>query len=229
VRVSRVLFLLFPIAFTVNGQETNRDTLHRRLMRDSAIIYRVTNARPYGKLENRRTFFNGSPVNFYGAMVGAILYQRHVVSGGFYALSRESRDPVIVPKEGIYQQLNRASFVNFSYQYILINRRYLQIQLPLEAGYGSYRMRVRHLDDPLVTEEGRFMPMAVGLQFIIRPFTAVGVSLTLGHRFSPIDASALSLSGEYYAFGLWADARQIYRDMRYWKKKRAYRRELARA
>jgi hypothetical protein len=220
---------LLLCAASVHAQRADpRDSLATALLSDSTHIYRVTIAKPYLRLENRTSFLNHARVNFLGFMAGVNLHQNHIVCAGYYQLDRRSKIPFRQAGTGRLHEYGNVEFVNVSYQYIFLNRKHLQMQLPLEFGYGSYRVGI---DNDLPTnagipEEGNFIPISGGLQSIIRPVRSAGISLMLGYRYAKHEALALEFNGFYYAFGIWIDARQVYRDLRYaWVKKR-YREAL---
>lgn len=209
---------------------TGADSLRKKLAADSAHIYRKTLAKPYLRLEKRNSFVNATRVDFFGFLAGANLHNRHIVSAGYYVLDVRSRAPVTTSENTGSFSFRRMSYVNFCYQYIVHNSRYIQIHLPLEAGYGRYRALVAGggTSPSEIVERGNFIPLACGAQFIVKALKSAGVTLISGYRYAYHDSEYLRFEGFFYALGVWIDARQIYRDVRWHRTKKRYRREVGR-
>lgn len=226
-----VLFFLFTslsIPAQVKSRTEQLDSLRLKLSKDSAQIYRNTIARPYLRLENRRSFIETEKVSFLGFLAGATLYDRHIVCAGFYFLPKRSAD-WITPEPGIRsQKFEKLSYVNFSYQYILLNYRYLQLNTPFEVGYGNYKTEEKNLltlQDTI--RAGNFIPFGLGLQLILKPLRWAGLSASGGYRYVKHDPISLSFNGWYYSFGVWVDARYLFRATRFHYAKKQYRRAIA--
>jgi hypothetical protein len=204
-------------------QQHKLDSLAAKLKKDSAFIYRRTIARPYLRLENRRAFIVSEKVNFLGFLAGANLHERHIVCAGYYFLDRKSR--ALIPLRDLSgagtSRFSKFGYFVLSYQYILLNLRYVQLNTPLEAGYGSYAT-----DNPTgiaITNAGNFLPLCAGLQLILKPFKFAGVSASGGYRYVRHDLLSISFNGIYYSFGVWVDARYLFRGLRYHLVKQKYR------
>jgi hypothetical protein len=220
-----LLYLLFPA--TINAQQNiqMRDSLTRQLRRDSARIFRPTIAKPYLKAENRNSFLAAEHVNLLGFLAGATLHERHVIAAGYYFLYNRSKLITLTDDKAGKQQLSSLSYVNFAYQYVLFNHRYVQLNVPVEVGYGVYRGHTDSLGK-ISLIGGNILPLAVGLQFFLKPIRWLGASATGGYRQVKRDVIGVPLDGWYYSFGLWIDARQVFRALRYRSYRNRYHREI---
>lgn len=158
-------------------------------------------------------------------MLGVNVHQRHVLAAGFYLLGRESYRTRFFFDEAMIR-MRRLNFYNFSYQPILIHKRYYQVNLPLELGIGSYEL-TEHLDGS--TPEfihGRFAPASAGLQVIVKPVSWAGISVLVGYRTIPLNRRIYNFNGMYYSYGIWVDMRYFYRKAHFARVKKLYRRQL---
>jgi len=203
----------------------NKDSLTLQLQRDSSRIFRKTAYRFFARIENRNSAIGGKPVDLYGIMLGVNVHQRHVLAAGFYLLGRESYRTRFFFDEAMIR-MRRLNFYNFSYQPILIHKRYYQVNLPLELGIGSYEL-TEHLDGS--TPEfihGRFAPASAGLQVIVKPVSWAGISVLVGYRTIPLNRRIYNFNGMYYSYGIWVDMRYFYRKAHFARVKKLYRRQL---
>jgi hypothetical protein len=230
-RIAHYFFVLLTlISVRVTAQQPGlRDSLARQLMRDSAHIFRVTIVKPYLKVENRNSFLANEHVNLLGFLAGATLYEKHIVSAGYYFLDRGSRHSILLVNEKASQQFSKLSYVDFAYQYILLSYRYIQLNLPLEVGYGSYKGTYIDSLGKVTVIKGNMVPLAAGLQLFIKPIRWLGVSATGGYRQVKHDVNNFRLDGFYYSFGLWVDARHVIRSLHYRSVKRRFHKEAARS
>ncbi len=232
-KVSPYFLLLLCWCGFMAGQELSReqkiDSLRKKLREDSTRIFRNPIARPYLRLENRRSFIVEERVNFLGFQAGAVLYDKHIVSAGYYFLDKRSKDAIssIDNSDGSIRQFSKLSYYVFSYQYILFNKRFIQLNTPLEIGYGNYAGAFLDSSEAVSGNfDGTFVPAGAGLQLILKPLRWAGVSGSGGYRYVKQDAVRVRFNGWYYSFGVWIDARYLLRELRYSLHKRNFRRSV---
>ena len=213
------------------SKQERRDSLKEQLQQDSSYIFRPKISRPYLRVENRYSFISKEPVNLVGFLAGAAFYNRHIFCAGYYTLNRRTQKSIEVTDENnkTRREYLILNYFIFSYQYILLNRRFLQINVPFEVGYGLYSTKTTdRLNNYLQKSNGKIIPASGGLQFIIKPIKWVGVSCVGGYRHvvqkENID---LNFKGFYYSFGLWIDARHVIRHTKYYFKKKEYSKNMA--
>jgi len=198
----------------------------QKLQADSAKIFRKTEFRLFARAENRNSRIGGRPVDLLGVMIGINIHEHHVIAGGFYFLSRTSInqrfnfDPISV-------QLRNLRYYNFSYQPILIQKRYYQINLPLEVGLGRYDLIFFEPGVDAEPIEGSFIPASIGVQIILKPISWLGISFLGGYRNIPLNESVYNFNGPYYSLGIWVDVRHWYRKGRYYFAKNRFRKQVA--
>lgn len=204
------------------------DSLTRELIADSMFTYRFKKLRPYGNIDNRNSFYR--PSNFTGFQLGAIVNEYHTFGLGFYQLNRANKASATV-NEGF--SLRALRYNTFFYEYLLLNKRYFEVDLPFELGYGFYRARFSDTLNPRYGKQitPSFIPLSAGIKFIAKPVKWLGLSIMAGYRYfiETGKERVLDFNNIYYPIGIWVDFREIYRDIKYFGfQKRRYRREVKR-
>jgi hypothetical protein len=225
------VYLLFNQTLALAQSTTVVDSLEKQLTKDSAYIFRPKPAKPYLRVENKSSFISKEPVNLAGFLAGATFYEKHVFCAGYYILNRRTQKAIELIDENkvTTREYLKLNYFVFSYQYVLINKKYLQINTPFELGYGLYKTRTTDIKDNFITEsKGEIVPLSAGLQFIFKPIKWLGISCIGGYRLVLQERNTtLNFTGLFYSFGLWVDARYLYRNTLYFNKKRKYRKALA--
>jgi hypothetical protein len=218
--------LLLPAQDDPGRKQVRLDSLKQQLRADSSRIFRYRPAKPYLRVENRYSFISQRPVNLVGFMAGATFLEKHILCAGYYILNRYNKESIeiIHANNVMTREYLSFNYFVFSYQYVLLSTRYLQINAPIELGYGLYSTKTT---DPLGVflgkSTGNLIPISGGFQFIVKPLRWVGFSTVGGYRHTIQERSAnLDFTGFYYSFGLWVDARHVFRSTRYYLKKRQY-------
>jgi hypothetical protein len=100
------------------------------------------------------------------------------------------------------------------YQFALIDKRYFEIDLPVEFGLGGFDVKaVSQKDNRILRDvKGCIIPFGTGIDIIYKPL----ISGSLGYRFVAQKYANLNFNGAYYSIGIWVDIRQIYRDVRFY-------------
>jgi hypothetical protein len=228
--VSFLLCLLFMhTSFAQNGGDKKRleDSLKQKLQKDSARIFRTTIAKPYSRIENRNSFITSEKVNLLGFMLGATFYDKHTFAVGYYFLGRDPTTIRSLRDNLRDKELMELSYINFSYIHVLINKRFLQINIPFEVGLGKYRLKNKDTLNPEpIYLTGDIVPFNAGVQFIFKPVRWAGLSTTGGYRYVRQGELDFSLRGWYYSVGVWLDMRHLIRMGRYYAKKRTYNKKI---
>ncbi len=239
-----ILFLLiFPNVFLaqtdsialvkkINEQNSAIDSLTKKLVKDSSYIYRFKRIRPFLNIDNRNSSINGAPVNFKGIQFGVILNEINTLGLGFYAISQVSQKPRTASDGTITADKNiNMNYMTFFYLHSFIEKKYIDLNFPLEIGFGGYKITYSdHITKNVYkTYQGGIIPLGFGFQVILKPTTWVGISILGGYRLviGGRKESKEHFSGLYSSLGLTFDIRQIYRDIKYrgFVRKR-YRREV---
>ncbi|MES2761930.1 MAG: hypothetical protein V4677_06975 [Bacteroidota bacterium] len=212
-------------------QQQQIDSLTQKFKKDSAHIYRFKIVRPFAAIDNRNSFTKDGPLNVKGFQLGVIIKEKHTVGYGIYSLQNSSKQNVTSQNEkNIPAKRNLTlSYLTLFYQYVIIDRRFFELDLPLEVGLGSYHIT---LEDTfahklIADKKGGVSLTSGGVNLIFKPVRWIGVSGTFGYRIALDKNPNLNFSGAYYSIGLWVDLRQIYRDTRFYGfTRKKYRREL---
>lgn len=221
-----LLLFLIPAKQLLSQNTLLKDSLTIQLSKDSLRIYKQTKAKLYLRLESRNSFINREPVRLYGFLAGATFFERHIICGGIYSLDKRKESPLSnLDRRHNANHFLSLSYVDVSYQYVLFNHRYVQFNIPLEIGYGKFRVS-SEIKGPGGNFSGYFVPIGASVQVICKPIRWAGISMIGGYRYVNNKHLRLNLEGFYYSVGLWIDARQVLRDFSYHKKKKKYRKLL---
>jgi hypothetical protein len=242
-KIKRVVLLLFLCSSFVFFSQTNDqvkiDSLKSKFYKDSLHLFRFQKLRPFLGIDQRNSWIKNEsgtknvPINVNGLQLGVILKENHTVGFGIYNITNTSKQAKKITDKDqrvTYQNLKLSYFTLF-YQYVIIDKRYFELDLPLEIGLGNYNY---YLSDsaqnilPKSIENNPFRLTGGGVNIVLKPFRWIGVTAMGGYRFAILDKNShLNLNGPYYSYGVWLDIRQIYRDINfYWVKRPKYRKQL---
>jgi hypothetical protein len=224
------LLLLFclPVLLAQNDsiKQRKKDSLRLKLTNDSLHTYRFKKLRPYGNIDNRTSLLRKRPSNFNGYQLGFIVNEYHTFGVGFYRLNSATRLNSSV-KAGY--NLRSLNYNTVFYEYLLVNKKYFEIDLPFELGYGTYKARYSNNVgvDFSRNISSFFVPAGAGVKFVGKPVRWVGISLMAGYRYFIEKNSILDFNDLYFPIGIWVDFREIYRDIKYFGfQKKRYNRAI---
>lgn len=219
-----VNFLCFFIVTACFGQVSLKqhkiDSLTLKFKKDSAHIFRFKNLRPFAAIDNRNSFIKDASVSVKGFQLGVIVKEKHTIGFGIYSLQNSSKQKITSENEkniAAKRTLN-LSYLTLFYQYVIIDKHFFELDLPLEVGLGGYRIK---LEDTvthkiIADHQGGALLTSGGVNIILKPVKWIGISGTVGYRISLDKNPNVNFSGAYYSYGVWVDLRQIYRDIRFY-------------
>ena len=207
-----------------NIKQHKIDSLIAKLHADSSHIYRFRKVRPFFSLDNRNSFVKDAPVNVQGVQLGLILKERHTVGFGIYAIRTSARQKLTSKNEKNISA-NRTLSLNYLtifYQYAFLDRRYFELDLPLELGLGSYNVRITDAvtNKTIVDRKGGTVIVGGGIGCTVKPLKWFGISGSAGYRYDFDNNPNVNFSGFFYSYGVWIGLGRIYRDVRYFGIKR---------
>ncbi len=227
-------FICLVLSITLCAQnplhQQRIDSLTIKFKKDSAHIYRFKKMRPFAAIDNRNSFSKDRP-NVKGFQLGVILKEKHTLGFGLYNLQDNSKYNSSIKTDNdipIKQNLT-LNYTTLFYQYVIIDRSFFELDLPLEVGLGSYRITTEDtLSHKVISEKrGGVSLTSGGVNMIFKPVKWVGISGTFGYRIALDKNPNINFSGAYYSIGLWVDLRQIYRDTRFYGfTRKKYRRQM---
>jgi hypothetical protein len=208
------------------------DSLAQQFKKDSAWIFRPKKVFPLVALDQRNSFLRTSananvPVNIWGAKGGVTLFDRHNLGFGVYKIQHSSQRTRIRDGAQINQNLTFQYFTVF-YEYSFVERRYWEIGIPVEAGYGIYKTINTDVSTGqfLNQRQGNVYPMGTALDIYFKPTRWFGINIMGGYRYVINNTSRLNLNGWFYSIGGAVYIRQIFQDSRYVLKKRGYKENI---
>ena len=220
---------LFPQSL-LDTEVKQRDSLKIKLKTDSAYIYRFQKLRPYVNLDQRNSFIKDAPINVNGFQLGILIKEKHVIGTGGYAITANSQQKVktrTVKNVDVEKELE-LKYLTLFYQYVAIDRRYLELDLQAEFGLGKFNLKLTDSKTNilLLDKSAGMIVSGIGPILVIKPFKWIGITGMAGYRITFEKNPNLNFSGAYYGYGLWLDIRQIIRNYKYSVKKRNYRKQL---
>ena len=209
---------------------------------DSATVARPAAVPPRQRasfilsLDNRESFVQSSAVPIIGLNVGVVLPGRRWRLGlGGYTLSRDYAELYSYQyKNGkrtkkiadVFTPQLTLTYFTPNVSYVFLQRRWLEISLPVEAGLGASHYTLTNQNGTLVTDSrGLFVPVEAGLSVLVKPFRWVGVSGSVGYRKSVLEVDYQDdFDGMYFSYRLNVFVGTIWRD---WRQHRQGRRGAA--
>jgi hypothetical protein len=207
--------------FSAKGQlekpyNASIDSLKKKFHQDSAHHYRFKKWRPYISYDQRNSFIKKLPVSYRGVQIGCIFKEAHTMGLGAYEISQKSKNGITTTDNqnntiGVNIYLKYATLF---YQYRLINKRFYEVDIPVELGAGTSHIRLQNTNGLLINNLNKpIFPIGGGLQLILRPTKWFGASIMGGYRYVGETYKDLNFNGSYYSIGVWVDVRQVYRDI----------------
>jgi hypothetical protein len=229
-----LVFLLF--LFSTYGQvaksyEASMDSLKKKFLQDSIHNYRFKKWRPYLSYDQRNSFIKKLPVSYRGVQVGCIYRDAQILGLGAYEIIQKAKNG-ITTTDNQNNTIGLNIYLKYStlfYQYRLVNKRYYEVDIPLELGAGTSYIRLQNPNGLLINNLNKpIFPIGGGLQLILRPTKWFGVSIMGGYRYVGETYKDLNFNGSYYSIGVWVDVRQVYRDIYFYGFiKRKYKKSMA--
>jgi hypothetical protein len=214
-----------------NKQLHIKDSLTFKLKSDSIHIFRFQKIRPYVNLDQRNSFIKDAPINVNGLQLGVLINDRHVLGIGGYGITSAGKQQVKTK----FNKINDAKrdlemkYLTFFYQYVVIGKRYIELDLQTELGAGKFEIKLTDLSTNkiVVDKSAGMIVCGAGPLLAIKPFKWIGIIGMAGYRLTFEKGSNLNFNGAYYAYGVWLDIRQIVRDYNYFLiKKRKYHKQI---
>ncbi|HTA60950.1 MAG TPA: hypothetical protein VK835_00780 [Bacteroidia bacterium] len=228
------LALLAPFLEAQNlspQQSHSKDSLTAQLKADSTHIYRFQKYRPFINLDQRNSFIRNQSININGLQLGVLINERHVFGLGGYVITSSSKQ-IVKTKTEKNIPTNRTlnmNYLTFFYQYVILDRRFWEIDFQTEVGLGKYDYKYY---DPntsrlLADRSAGMLVGGIGPLLAFKPTKWVGIIGMVGYRFTSEKNANLNFNGFYYSYGAWFDIRQIIRDYKYYVvKKRKYKKQI---
>jgi hypothetical protein len=221
-----VLLLSYcSVFYSQNEKQARLDTLKTKLQRDSSYIYRWRVIRPFLRYSERNSIENPHPVNFYGPQIGIVVNEYHIFGTGIYLSSPRTRkfydfnDKGKLSSEGIDMR-----YGTLFYEYILVQKRFYELHLPFETGYGYYHAAYKDSNDVIYRSVNDHLFLAsAGVMGIFKPVRWIGFTGSVGYR----KANDPVVNGFYYMIGVWLGIKNLTSDINYYLvKKKRYRKEV---
>jgi hypothetical protein len=203
-----------------NKKQFLKDSIAKKFKKDSLHLYRFLKVRPYLDLDNRNTIIRDFRVNVRGFLAGLVLFEKHAVGVGYYSINHKSSDrniKTVINNEEAFVT-TRINYFTLFYYYILVDKKYFQINIPLEGGFGNYDINAfsKSTKEELQQNKGKLLLVGSGLTLVLRPIKHIGLSSKIGYRLVSDETSNLNFNGLYYSLGVWLNIKQLYRDTRFY-------------
>ena len=231
-----ILFLTFTFFYSgaqnlTPQQQHLKDSLTAQLKADSIYIYRPQKYRPYINLDQRNSFIRNQAININGLQAGILIHDRHVFGLGGYLITASSKAKVKTKTDKnipTNRTLNM-DYGTFFYQYTLLDKRFIEIDIQAEVGLGTYEYKYYELtsDKLLADRKAGILVGGIGPLLALKPTKWLGIIGMVGYRFTSEKNSNLNFNGLYYSYGAWFDVRQMIRDYKYYLvKRKKYKKQI---
>jgi len=203
------------------------DSLKAQFAKDSVWIFRPKHIFPLLASDQRNSYIGGKPVNIWGIKAGVTLYDRHNMGLGGYSVTN-STQRYLARQDRTINQNTTLQYLTTFYEYSFIETRWWEVGIPLEIGVGKYNISSTDAatGKTLPNRSGLLMPLGTALDVNFKPTRWFALNVMGGYRLVISDNARLNFSGWFYSFGGTIYLRQILQDLRYFNKKRIYKKEL---
>src|ERR1700752_2097869 len=203
------------------------DSLKKQYLKDSIWIFRPKNVFPLLASDQRNSYIGGKPVNIWGIKAGVTLYDRHNVGLGVYSITNATQR-YLARQDRTINQSTTLQYLTAFYEYSFIERRWWEVGIPIEIGGGMYNISSTDAatGKTLPNRKGLFIPLGTALDVYFKPTKWFAINVMGGYRVAITDNARLNFNGWFYSFGGAIYLRQIIQDLRYFNKKRNYKKKL---
>ncbi|MEO8760709.1 MAG: hypothetical protein ABI388_05780 [Bacteroidia bacterium] len=203
------------------------DSLKHKFIKDSTWIFRPRKVFPLVALDQRNSYIKGKPVNILGLKAGVVLFDRHSLGLGGYSITN-STSHFSARLDKTINQKTDLKYLTAFYEYSFLDKRWWEIGIPVEIGGGYYKITST---DPTTnksspTKTGLVIPLGTALDVYFKPTRWFAINVMGGYRFVITNDARVNFNGWFYSFGGAVYMRQILQDLRYFNKKRIYKKEL---
>ena len=221
----RFLFLLILLnngtITAQNGQSPSLkiDSLRNRLNSDSARIYRYRVIKPYANIDFRNAYVTKSFLSLVGLRAGATINSHHIFGLGIYTLNKF---PIFKSDRVKKYQFEEVTYGTLFYEYRILDRKYFDVLLPFEIGYGTYTARI--VDETVSTViSSKMIPTGFGVKCLVMPHAWIGFKFGAGYRYVWEESFRVGLDGAYFTIGVRIDLDHMSQDIRYNRLKKKYK------
>lgn len=172
-----------------------------------------------GGFDTRNSFIQQNPVTIYGLSLGITIDEKEQFKLGIYTLTPQSARFIMELNSSQNERITDAGlyFAGIGYTRRLLSYKWLELNLPLEAGIGATRLRktvLRGGQEIELSNDHGFIPLQAGLQIDIGLHRWFGIGGSAGYRTTLINADyETNYNGPYFTYGLSFYLGTIYRDM----------------
>lgn len=179
-------------------------------------------------LDNRHSFLGSTPIMIIGLNAGLKIKGRYRVGIGAYTLGRKYAPTTLFSKRtkttDTLSSALRLDFLTPNFTYTFLDRRWIELSIPVEAGVGQRRFMVRNEGTNKSREvKSLFVPVSVGAAILLKPSRWVGFTLFAGYRKSLENTYRDGFDGWYYGYRLNLFLGNVVRD---WKRYHAQKQHL---
>lgn len=203
------------------------DSLRNKFIKDSTWIFRPRNVFPLLASDQRNSYIKGKPVNIWGVKAGVTLFDRHAIGLGGYSITN-STSHFNARLDKTIDQKTQLKYLTVFYEYSFITKKWWEIGVPVEIGGGYYNITSKDAttNTSAPIRKGLVIPLGTALDIYFKPTRWFAINVMGGYRFVISNDARVNFNGWFYSFGGAIYMRQILQDLRYFNKKRIYKKEL---
>jgi hypothetical protein len=164
-----------------------------------------------------------TPINIWGIKGGITYKDIHNFGIGLYSIKNSSSH--IRPKDGVTIAQNLDfKYATLFYEYAVINTRWWQIGIPIEAGFGTYKITNTNetTERTHVKHIGNVFPVGSGINVYFNPMPWCAINVFGGYRYVLNTRNKVDLNNWFYSVGGAVYLHPIVEQIQYRLKKHKY-------
>lgn len=154
--------------------------------------------KPAFDFDQRFSFITDKRVNIWGARAGLLINEKFKIGSGIYFLNDRLRSTTVDTGDAsLYSGKRDLYFATVYYEPFFFRFRYVELSLPIEAGFGKSVFHVynRNSGELLQTDNRFFLPTGAGLSLSFKlppigrfkPTRWVGINFLAGYRYCVLE------------------------------------------
>lgn len=221
--------LLISFFFYAMAGYAQKKLTRKQFIADSIKIMKPRLWRPQLRLDNRITFLNDQKISVTGVDGGVLLKEKLRVTLGYYRVADKLTSLSKTIDDVDYIGQFNLNYGSLNLEFIYKNTRFFSFGAPLELGIGGNELKyvIKDTNVEVEKQSGMIAMAYFGLSGTFKPIRWIGLKAAFGYRktlFNQI--KNLPFEGFYTSVGLSSDIQEIIRDVKMYKLKKRYKKDM---
>lgn len=221
----RALSVFVVLIFSLHVFSQQVPITKKQFINDSIKIVTPKLFRPQIRMDEKIIYNSSNRLSSLSLDAGVIIKEKLRVMLGYTRLANIN-EMKIVNKDNLKSVSYNGAYINNNYEFIYSNKRFYNISLPIEFCVGKNTLYYKNFNDENITES-KISSMNIiaylGASFTYKPIRCLGLRLSCGYRKTLYNKiKFIQTDGVYSSVGLFIDIREIIKDYKLYKIKKAY-------